>query len=215
MQHTYYGNRDAKNVLIQMVDDHDLEVITSEYQHIKELCQEDFLLACCKVRNWNQDLSPWAAAPVFGNEPFGDGAEATLDHILHAMIPEIDDGAAPTDKTYYIGGYSLAALFALWAAYQTDLFCGIAAASPSMWFPGFLDYMKSNEIHTGNVYLSLGDKEDKTRNPVMATVGDCIHEAHAYLQTIPGVRSTLEWNQGNHFREPDLRTAKGFAWVLG
>ena len=39
MQHIYYGNKNAKNVLIQMVDDHDLEVIESEYRHIRELCQ--------------------------------------------------------------------------------------------------------------------------------------------------------------------------------
>lgn len=26
---------------------------------------------------------------------------------------------------------------------------------------------------------------------------------------------TLEWNPGNHFREPDVRTAKGFCWVMG
>lgn len=33
------------------------------------------------------------------------------------------------DRTYIIGGYSLAGLFALWAAYQTDVFCAVAAAS--------------------------------------------------------------------------------------
>ena len=29
-----------------------------------------------------------------------------------------------------------------------------------------------------------------------------------------GINCTLEWNQGNHFREPDIRTAKAFAWVM-
>ena len=24
----------------------------------------------------------------------------------------------------------------------------------------------------------------------------------------------LEWNEGNHFKDPDIRTAKGFAWLL-
>lgn len=24
----------------------------------------------------------------------------------------------------------------------------------------------------------------------------------------------LEWNEGNHFQETDLRMAKGFAWIL-
>ena len=29
-----------------------------------------------------------------------------------------------------------------------------------------------------------------------------------------GINCNLEWNQGNHFREPDIRIAKAFAWVM-
>ena len=29
-----------------------------------------------------------------------------------------------------------------------------------------------------------------------------------------GVDCILEWNQGNHFKDADLRTAKAFSWVL-
>jgi hypothetical protein len=43
--------------------------------------------------------------------------------------------------------------------------------------------MKKNEIKTDTVYLSLGDREEKARNPVMATVGDRIREAEALLKT--------------------------------
>ena len=59
----------------------------------------------------------------------------------------------------------MAGLFSLWAAYQTDAFAGVAAASPSIWFPDFLQYMKEHDIRTESVYLSLGDREEKTRNP--------------------------------------------------
>ena len=59
----------------------------------------------------------------------------------------------------------MAGLFSLWAAYQTDAFGGVAAASPSIWFPDFLQYMKEHDIRTESVYLSLGDREEKTRNP--------------------------------------------------
>ncbi len=68
-------------------------------------------------------------------------------------------------------------------------------------------------IRTDTVYLSLGDREEKTRNPVMATVGDRIREAHVLMKE-RGVNCILEWNEGNHFRDADLRTAKAFAWVL-
>ena len=200
-----FGNPDAKRVLIQPVDEHDLEVLDSEVNIIKSLTDADFYLVGVKVGDWNKDLSPWKAPAVFGNEDFGDGAP----EFLRALLPLCAD----REKTYYIGGYSLAGLFSLWAAYQTDVFAGVAAASPSMWFPGFTDYMESNTIRCKAVYLSLGDKEAKTRNPVMATVADCIERARAILESA-GTDVTFEWNPGNHFREPDLRTAKAFAWLL-
>ena len=43
---------------------------------------------------------------------------------------------------------------------QDGFFCGVAATSPSVWFPGRVDYMEDHTIYTGRVYLSLGDKED-------------------------------------------------------
>ncbi len=104
-------------------------------------------------------------------------------------------------------------LFSLWAAYQTDAFAGVAAVSPSVWFPGFAEYTLSRTPRTGQVYLSLGDREEKTRNPVMATVGSRIRELHERLVQ-QGVSCRLEWNKGNHFMDPDRRTAKGFAWIL-
>ena len=119
---------------------------------------------------------------------------------------------ADRKKTYIIGGYSLAGLFALWAAYQTDVFAAVAAASPSIWFPGFVDFMKENEIRCKAVYLSLGDKEEKARNPVMASVGACIREASEVLKN-KEVNTILEWNPGNHFKDADIRTARAFAWV--
>ena len=201
-----YGDPAASTVLVQMADDHDLAVLENEAALIRELSGNDFHLIAVKVDDWNHDLSPWKAPAVFGNESFGDGAESTLSEVLKLL--------SDMSKTYYIGGYSLAGLFALWAVHQTDLFAGAAAASPSVWFPDFLDYMKEHEIRTKNVYLSLGDREEKTRNPVMSQVGSCIRSAHTLLEE-RGLRCTLEWNKGNHFKDPDLRTAKAFAWVMG
>lgn len=206
MNESRYGNPDADIVLIQPVDDHDLAGIENEVAEIQRLTDQDFCLIAIRVGNWNTDLSPWKAPAVFGKEDFGGGADRTLKEVLKYT----EDPA----KTYYIGGYSLAALFAIWAVYQTDVFMGAAAASPSVWFPGFADYMKENRIRTGSVYLSLGDREEKTRNPVMATVGDRIREAHDLLKE-QGVNTILEWNPGNHFRDADIRTARGFAWVMG
>ena len=200
-----YSDPGSAIALIQLADDHDLSVIESEVADIRKRAGDDFSLIVFKVDDWNRDLSPWQAPAVFGKEDFGGGASDTLKQVLSEI--------GKLKKRCYIGGYSLAGLFALWAAYQTDAFAGVAAASPSVWFPGFREYMRENEIRTGKVYLSLGDREEKARNPVMASVGDCIRQGYAWLQE-KGVPCTLEWNEGNHFRDPDIRTAKAFAWVM-
>ncbi len=47
----------------------------------------------------------------------------------------------------------------------------------------------------------------------MARVGDCIRRQQEIL-TAAGIANTLVLEQGNHFKEPDLRTARAFAWVM-
>ena len=169
-----YGEQAAENVLIQLVGEHDLPTVEDEVREIQKMTERPFSLIAAKVDAWNQELTPWKAPAVYGIEEFGDGAAQTLDEIRKLCVDQ--------SKMYYIGGYSLAGLFSLWAAYQTDLFAGVAAASPSVWFPGFIPYMKEHEIKAEKVYLSLGEKEEKTKNPVMAQVGACIRECYAHLQ---------------------------------
>ena len=204
METYLFGSESAPNVLIQPVDSHDLEGIENEVKTIRELADADFRMIAVRVPDWNRNLSPWTAPAVFGKEGFGDGAADFLEGILPLC---------PDDKTCYIGGYSLAGLFARWAAYRTGRFAGVAAASPSVWFPGFTDFMQENRIQSKAVYLSLGDREEKAKNPVMAAVGSRIREAEGILKA-QGIPCILEWNPGNHFRDADIRTAKAFAWVL-
>ena len=73
--------------------------------------------------------------------------------------------------------------------------------------------MKENTVRSRNIYLSLGSREEKTRNPVMATVGDRIREAYQLLRE-QNVNCVLEWNEGNHFKDTEIRTAKGFTWCI-
>ncbi len=209
-----YEETDAHTLLIQMVDDHDLEVIENEISYIRELSGgQSFCLKAVKVSRWNKDLSPWEAPAVFGKEDFGGEADETMKYILENVVPTREEIQAQKIERIFIGGYSLAGLFALWAGYQTDRFTGIAAASPSIWFPHFTEYMQGNELHTDAVYLSLGDREERTRNPLMSQVGNEIRKAYNIL-TDSGKDCVLEWNKGNHFKETDLRTAKAFAWLM-
>lgn len=165
----------------------------------------DFTYAAVSVQDWNRDLSPWEAPPVFGRTPFGGQAAATLKALERELLPQFDP-----DLPRILGGYSLAGLFALWAQYETGLFDGVVAASPSVWYPGWDAYA---DVHSprGCAYLSLGDREAHTRNRQMATVADAIRRQAGRFRDIP---ATLEWNPGNHFTDPEDRTARGFAWAV-
>ena len=267
------GNPQSKRLLVQPVDDHDLQALDDEARTISQLAGGDYLLAAFKVGNWNTDLAPWEAPPVFGNQSFGSGAGATLAFIGERLLPAIaasargvvraesnaadadeatdgaagdaatageaadgaeseaadgaagdaavagdaaNDSEATTEKLrVYLGGYSLAGLFALWAGYQSDLFDGIAAASPSVWYPNWANFAQSHTMLTPLAYLSLGDKEERTRNQVMAQVGKNIRLQHQLLaKQLGDDRCVLEMNHGGHFVDPAGRTARAFAWLL-
>ena len=201
---------DAPQILfIQPVDEHGTTLLDAEIEAMRD-CALPFALAAFAVGDWNRDLSPWEAPPVFGKVPFGGKAGETLFFVLDRLLPEVRTRLATVMKLC-LGGYSLAGLFALWAATGTDVFSGVAAASPSLWFPGWMDYVKEKPIQAKAVYLSLGDKEERAKNPLMATVGNCIREQYALLQADHAV--TLEWNPGNHFQDSEKRTARAFCWI--
>ena len=200
-----YGDPAARVILVQPVGQHELPLIDDEIVQIGQMTDRPFRYLAVQVENWNRDLSPWPAPAVFGDEDFGDGAEALLEKILPLC--------AEQDKDYIIGGYSLAGLFALWAGSQSERFSAVAGVSPSVWFPGYGDYEQAHPIRAEHVYLSLGDREEQTKNRAMAAVGNEIRALYARLQT----RKTdcaLEWNAGNHLREPERRVAKGVKWML-
>ena len=204
-----YQDAEATHLLIQPIDEHDLEVLDQEVKAIKELSDKPFSLLAFMIKDWNQELTPWAAPPVFGKVPFGNGAGKTLGFITNQLLPEVQENI----PHLILGGYSLAGLFALWAGYQTDRFEGIAASSPSVWYPQWIDYASENKPLAKSVYLSLGDKEKKAKNPVMAQVGNAIRKQHELL-TEQKINTILEWNAGNHFVDSDKRMAKGFAWLI-
>ena len=215
-----YENNEADTFLIQAVDEHDLEVLDREVEIIKELSPNTpFALAAFAIEDWNNELSPWEAPAVFGKNAFGGGAADTLDFITGTLIPAIDNAYIHNSDNirtkFCLGGYSLSGLFSLWASYQTDVFYGIAAVSPSVWFPDWDTYMESHSIRAPKVYLSLGEKEEKTKNKVMSKVGINIRKQYELISEESNEKTcTLEWNPGNHFVDSEIRMAKGFAWLL-
>ena len=183
-----YGEAHAEYLLLQMTGEHELQSMDGEITAIAQSAHR-FLFAAVPVESWNDALSPWEAPAV--KQQF---------HL-------------PENVKIILGGYSLAGLFSLWASTQTDLFYGVAAASPSVWFPEWMEFEQQHPMQAQRIYLSLGDKEEHTKNAIMAVVGDNIRTLHSRL-TERGADCTLEWNSGGHFKDADLRTAKAFRWVM-
>jgi len=210
-----YKGEDAEYLLIQPTDEHDLEVLDAEVRAIQERTDKSFSLVAFEVRDWQSELTPWSAPAVFGKMPFGDGAVGTLSFVTGVLVPWLTEHGfyLPNSSHCLLGGYSLAGLFALWVGYQSDFFGGIAAVSPSVWYPHWVQYAEKNHPCASSVYLSLGDMEERTRNPIMAQVGNSIRCQYQLLQN-QEVNTLLEWNPGNHFKDSAIRMAKGFAWLL-
>ena len=208
-----YGEANAEYLLLQMTDEHELQSMDNEVASIAQI-KHRFLFAAIPVTDWNDELSPWEAPAVWGKQGFGGNAADTLHFLTEQVIPTLKQQFnLPEDVKIILGGYSLAGLFALWVSTQTNLFYGIAAASPSVWFPNWMEFERQHPIQAQHVYLSLGDKEEHTKNPVMAVVGDNIRSLYSQL-TDRGADCVLEWNSGGHFKDADLRTARAFRWVM-
>lgn len=211
-----YLNEDTEYILIQPVDENDISVLDNEVKHIEENTDRDFSLVAFKIEDWNSELTPWEMPLLRGKGNFGDGAAGTLEFIKNDLILAVSEYINIENKEikYILGGYSLAGLFSLWSGYQTDIFEGIAAISPSVWYKGWIEYVEAEKPLSEKIYLSLGDTEEKTKHQILSKIGNNIRKQHEILENSENVKTVLEWNEGNHFKNPDIRTAKGFLWVM-
>ena len=211
-----YLNEDTEYILIQPVDENDISVLDNEVKHIEENTDRNFSLVAFKIEDWNSELTPWEMPLLRGKGNFGDGATRTLEFIKNDLIPALSEyiNSGNNEIKYILGGYSLAGLFSLWSGYQTDIFEGIAAVSPSVWYKRWIEYVESGKPLSEKIYLSLGDTEEKTKHQILSKIGDNIRKQHEILEKSENVKTVLEWNEGNHFKNPDIRTAKGFLWVM-
>ena len=139
------------------------------YALAKQLTGADFTLIAFETENWNDELSPWSAPAVFGDEAFGGNAQKTLEVLKNDVVPTVESEIGRPERRF-IGGYSLSGLFALWCCYECDLFGGAASCSGSLWFPKLDEYIESRPVPSGKFYFSLGDKEPKTIKKLKTTL---------------------------------------------
>ena len=157
-------------------------------------------------------------------QPVGEHEDATLDAEIEAIkeavhVPFVFAGLAISDRygklPVVLGGYSLAGLFARWAVCKEECFDAVASASPSLWIVAWKGFSDAHEVYARYVYLSLGDREEITKNKAIAQVGTNVRWEYDHLQrTIGPDHCTLVWEKGGHFVTPHLRLARAFAWCV-
>ena len=180
---------------------------------------KDFILVSIKINNWNDDLTPWKCEPIYkGDKGYLGNADDYLNELINEIIPDINNYINNTinkEIDYYIlAGYSLAGLFALYSCFKTNIFKRIVCASSSFWYPKFLDYVKSNNINSNfdKIYFSLGNIEKNTKNNYLKEVENNTIEIYNILNK--KINCIYEINEGNHFKDEDLRICKGIKWIL-
>lgn len=175
-----------------------------------------FTLAAISDLDWNHDMAPWDCPPAFKNAaPCTGGAEDYLGLLTEEIVPTAERNLPSMPRWRGIVGYSLAGLFALYSLYQTDLFSCAASVSGSLWFPGIKEYLVSHKPkrRPDCLYFSLGEKESKTRNPILKNVRQNTEAISAFYQG-QGIHTVFHLNPGNHYDHAAERTAAGICWLL-
>ena len=209
----YNEGEKPKVLLIQTLGAQECGSIDNEVAMISEATGTPFVMAAFLIGDWEAELTPWHDPAVSKRLAVGENAFNTLDYVSGNLIPYLKERFDLLPVV--LGGYSLGGLFSRWAASKADCFEAVAAVSPSLWIDAWCGFSDAHAVYARYVYLSLGDREEHTRNKAIAQVGNNIRWEHEHLkQTLGSDNTTLEWNTGSHFVDGASRTAKGFAWCV-
>ena len=182
-------------------------------ERISEMVGQDIVIAALDGVDWNNDLTPWRAPGLRSGE-FGDGAEKFFRALTGDVIPMTLERLSVEKYELYLAGYSLAGLFAVWAATMTDIFAGVASVSGSLWYDGFIDYRSGARLLVPEIYFSVGEAESRTRSQRLAGVVDMTSSAYIIAKG-QKIDTTMRLNPGGHFSEPEKRCADAVRWLTG
>ena len=185
-------------VIVKPLGEFERLLIEDECRLISEMSSVPFCMVAFEVTE--SDLRP-------------TGAEDTYQYLEKVLLPYIKDNMHPI--RLILGGYSLGGLFALWSVTRTDAFDAVYAGSPSLWMEGWNEYADTHPLKVEYAYMSLGDKEECTRKQPFCIIGNRVRLQHKRHEAQLGSdHCILEWNEGGHFNEIEMRKAKGAAWCI-
>lgn len=184
-----------------------------------EALSEKYSVSIVQVNgvDWNDDLTPWPAPGVFKKaKPFGGCAAAFLDKFVGEVIPETEKTLGVENAERTVLGVSLSGLFALWAGYNTDAFANIVSISGSLWYDGFVEWVKEHSLsfNIKKVCLLLGEKEKNSKEKRMAGVEDDTRAVAETLSKNRGVETFFEMVEGTHFSPTKPRLERAFELTM-
>ena len=187
----------AKTILLISYENGEIEKV---YQ---ELNRSDFNLIGISNINWNDDLSPFYHKMIYkGDKEYKGNANEFLKYIKEELLPFIFNKYNLKPKSLAIAGYSLAGLFSIYSAYNCDIFDSIISMSGSLWFTDFIKYVENKNIskNVKYIYLSLGDKEAKTKNEYLKEVENKTIAIYNHFKNL-GINTVYKTNSGGHFND--------------
>ena len=168
--------------------------------------------------NWNDDMTPWPAIGVFKKaKPFGGRAASFLNKLNNEIIPNTERELGIENAKRTLLGVSLSGLFAVWAAFNTDVFANIISISGSLWYDGFIEWMKEQtpSSRLKKVCMLLGEKEKNAKDKRMATVEERTLAAANLLKSETQADVVFELVEGTHFSPIMPRLERAFEVVFG
>jgi len=167
-----------------------------------------FLITGFGPIDWNRDFTPWYLEGT-GGRIFAGKADETLDFMKNTLLPELQSLYSLNGEVYPVG-YSLGGLTAFYAHCRLG-FTGCGSCSGSLWFPGWLEFLQKHQP-SGKIYLSLGGKEEKTKDPLMREVGTATQKSKELIAK--SVKVIYVKEPGGHFREIPQRIGRAILWLL-
>ncbi len=216
-----YASGTARYPVVYWIGGEDPEQLATLLEPHFGLTCKAFLLLAVRPKDWNDDCTPWPAPPLRnGEKSFGGHACTFLDSLSGSAKPFLDAGyrTLPEPESTVLLGYSLGGLTALFALHVSGTFGKIGCLSGSLWYDGWMAFMETHRPvrQPDRVYLSLGIKEENSRNPRMGKVGDNTRQTAKQLagHVASPEHFLLEWNEGGHFREVMERHERALSWLM-
>ena len=177
----------------------------------------DVTLVLLEQVDWNDDLTPWPAPGVFKKaKPFGGRAHEYLRRLCAETIPPVEASLQVTDAHRTLLGVSLSGLFAVWTAFNTDIFSHIISISGSLWYDGFTEWAQTQRLspQVKRICLLLGDREKNSKERRMATVEHNTRIVADILTEKGDGAVRFELVEGTHFSPIMPRIEKAFSFVF-